>query len=98
MPIPQQGLQGAVSLEGRAQTQITISASATASVALNNGVYDVWCSIDCYLKVGLVPNDVAVSTGYLLRAGNTVPLFVDQDRKIGAIASSTATLCFHQVA
>lgn len=86
-------------LEGNAQiTPISVSSTGAQSAALTEGIYDVWCDVDVYLKVGDTASDVTTSTGYLLVAGNVVPLIVRDQKKIGGIlASGTGTLRAHRV-
>ena len=88
----------AISLSGNAQASIALSITAAQSAALPSGVYDVWATNDCYIKVNATANDVTVATGYLLRAGNTISIVVPTQEKIGAIvASGTGTLYYHRV-
>lgn len=86
-----------VDLEGRAQiTSVAVSAVAAQSAALPEGVYDVWCDVDVFLKVDPVANNVTTATGYLLRANNTMAVLVRGNSKIGAItASGSGTLRAH---
>lgn len=91
---------GAIQIEGRQQQSLAIGASAADSAELGSaGVYDVWSDVDCFIKVDSVAaDDVTDESGYLLRAGATLPLFIDAGRKIGAIAASgSGTLRFHKV-
>lgn len=85
-------------LEGNSQQSFAISSSAAQSAALHEGLYDVWSTIDCYIKVEETATDVTTSTGYILFAYNVVTLGIDESRKIGAItASGTGTLQIHKV-
>lgn len=91
-------ISDAVALSGFSQTTVSLSTSAAQSAALTAGIYDVWCDVDCYIKVAATANDVTTSTGYLLRAGNTIPLIIPDQQKIGGIVSSgTGTLTYHRV-
>lgn len=94
------GLQviDAVDLEGYAQASTSVSAIAAQTAALAEGIYDVWCDVDVYLKVAPTANDVTTSTGYLLRANNTVSVLIRKNSKIGAIAGGAGTLRYHKVA
>lgn len=87
----------AIDIEGLAQATLAVSASEAATAALTEGIYDVWCDVDVWLKVGTTVTGVTSSNGYLLRANNTVPLFVRDQSKIGAIAGGNGTLRFHKV-
>jgi len=86
-------------LEGNAQiTPVSLSTTGADSAALSEGIYDVWCDVNCYIKVGDTPNDVTTSTGYLLVAGNVVPLIIRQGKKLGGVVSTgTGTLSAHRV-
>lgn len=88
----------AISLSGNAQGTVSLSTTASQSAALTGGVYDVWSDVDCYIKVAATANDVTTSTGYLLRANNTIPIIVpDQEKLGGIVASGTGTLSYHRV-
>lgn len=87
-----------IALSGNAQGSISISGTAAQSSALTGGIYDVGSTVDCYVKVNATANNVTTSTGYLLRANNTIPLIVPDQEKIGAITSgATGTLTYHRV-
>lgn len=90
----------AVSLEGptRVRVDIALSTTAAQSAALDEGIYDVWSTVDTFIRVNPTANDVTAATGYLLRANVTVPLYVRSGSKIGGILSSgTGTLSYHRV-
>lgn len=90
----------AIVLSGNAQgTSLAVSNIGAQTAALDGGLYDIWCDVDVFLKVATTASDVTTSTGYLLRANNTVPLLIPQDlEKIGAITSAaTGTLRYHKV-
>lgn len=108
LPVAQTSVGGAarvtdsISLSGNAQASVALSTTEAVSAALDSGVYDVWCASDCYLKVATAAlhtaTPVTTSNGYLLRAGNTVPIYVPDQEKIGGIvASGTTTLYYHKV-
>lgn len=61
------------------------------------GLYDLWCDVDVYLKVGTTANDVTTSTGYLLRANTTVPFIIGAGDRLGGIAGSSGTLRYIKV-
>lgn len=90
----------AIYLEGNAQGSVAMSTTGAQSAApVDNGFYDVWSTVDCYIKVATTADDVTTATGYLLRANNTVTVFLKAGRKLGAIvASGTGTLYYHKVA
>src|SRR5262245_23148834 len=89
----------AIDIEGRARiTQLSTSTSGAQTAVLAEGIYDVWASADTFIKIAATASDVTTSTGYLLRANNTVSIFIRAGSRIGAIlASSTGTLDAHMV-
>lgn len=87
-----------VDIEVHTQANFAITAAAAQSSALDEGIYDLWTTTDCYVKVAPTANDVTTSTGYLLRAGSTVPFAIRKGSNIGAITSGAAgTISFHRV-
>lgn len=87
----------AVSISGYQQQTLALSSSGAQTAALSGGVYDVWATADCYLKVGAAAGDVTSATGYLLRAATTLPVVVPEGQRIGAVVpSGTATLSLHR--
>lgn len=88
-----------IDIENDAQGQVATSTIAAHSAALSEGVYDVWSAVDTYIKVAASANDVTTSTGYLLRANQTIPVWVSNGNKIGGIlVTGTSTLSYHRVA
>lgn len=88
----------AIIISGFSQATVALSTTAAQSAALDAGEYDVWSDVDCYIKVAATANDVTTSTGYMLRANNTVPVIVPSQEKLGGIvASGTGTLTYHRV-
>jgi hypothetical protein len=91
----------AVDIRGRQQASVAFNGTAAVSNTLVEGIYDLWATADCYLAVSnsnAVANAVASNTGYLLRAGNTVPFRIRPGDIIGVIqASASGTLAFVQV-
>jgi len=87
-----------VDLEGYAQATLSSATSAAQTAALIEGVYDVWCDQDTYIKIGTTANDVTSGTGYLLRQNNTITALIRQNSKLGAIMSTaTGTVVYHKV-
>lgn len=89
----------AIVLSGNAQgTALTTAVAPSAqTAALPGGLYDIWSDVDIYIMVAADASTVTTSTGYLLRANNTVPLLLPQDgEKIGAIGA-VGTLRYHKV-
>jgi hypothetical protein len=91
-------MNNAIYIENQTQASFAISSTAAQSSALERGYYDVWSTIDCYLRVDETATGVTTANGYMLFSGNTITLFVDDQRKIGAItAAGTGTLSLHKV-
>lgn len=86
-----------VDLEGNAAETVAVSAAAAQGRVLPEGIYDVWCTVDVYVKVAPTANDVTVANGYLIRANNTVSVLVRTGSRIGAVAGGAGTLSYHQV-
>lgn len=87
-----------VDIEGYEAGTVSLSTTAAASAALEEGIYDVWADVDCYIRLSAAPTAVTTSNGYLMRVGNTMPYLVKNGSKIGAIvASGTGTLKYHKV-
>jgi hypothetical protein len=86
-------------LKGNSQGALSVSAAAAETSAFTlRGLYDMWCDVDVYLKVGSgTVTDVTSGNGYLLRANTTVPFIIDENDKIGAITSGDGTLRYHKV-
>lgn len=91
-------------LQGNARgTDLSVSATAAQTAVLPGGLYDIWCTVDVYIKIAAVANDVTTATGYLLRANTATndnklrTLLTDDIYKIGAIAGGAGTLSFHLV-
>lgn len=88
-----------VSLHGKAQATFTLSTTADQGSALLSGIYDVWSDVDCFVKVSeAASTGLTTSTGYLLRANNTVAMDIPDQKKIGAIvAAGTGNIYYHRV-
>lgn len=86
--------------EGNAQARLALTVAAAQTSALNEGVYDVWCTVDCYIKVDPVDATASLTTltGYLIKAGNVVPVVIRQGSMLGGIVGAgTGTLSYHRV-
>jgi hypothetical protein len=87
-----------VQIEGYSQGTVSISGTGAQSAALEIGQYDLWSDVDCWIKIAEgTASDVTSSTGYLLRANNTITFDIRDQRKIGAIAGGAGTLRYHKV-
>ncbi len=88
-----------IQIKGFEQQSFEISSTGAQSPAMEAGIYDVHCAIDCYIKVDTTASNVTTDTGYLLMAGNVVPVKIPNGNKLGAITSAaTGTIYFHRVA
>lgn len=87
-----------INIRGNAAATLSVSGTAAQTAALTGGLYDVWCTVDVYVKTAGTANDVTTANGYLIRVGETLPAMVVQNGdKIGAIAGSAGTLSYHKV-
>lgn len=95
--------QAAAVIEGRRAKQLTIGAAAAVTPVLEEGVYDCWCDVDCFVRVARADNltperglDVSVTNGYKIATGNVVSIQVTEQRLIGAIAVGAGTFNYHK--
>lgn len=87
-----------IDLFDKTRTDVSLTTTAAQSAALDEGVYDIWTTADTYIRIATDASGVTTANGYLLRANNTIPVFVRQNHKIGGIlASGTGTLSIHEV-
>lgn len=87
-----------IDIEGWSARQVAVSGQATQTGRLREGVFDVWCDVACFIKVGEEASDVTASSGYPILANNVVSVFVRRGRRIGAITGgSSGTFSFHRV-
>lgn len=77
-------------------TDLTITGTANQTPALIEGIYDVLCTVDAYIKVAPDASTVTTSNGYLVKANNMIPVYVRANSKIGVIGTSGSML-FHKV-
>lgn len=104
MAVPIMGVQRSnlypdfLDLEERAAATLAVSAAAAQTATLDEGIYDIWCTVDVYIRIAPVATGVTVANGYLIRAGNSVPVLVRAGSRIGAIAAGAGTLSYHMVA
>lgn len=92
----------AIAIHGQALGVIALSTTGNQSAALAAGIYDIESDVDCQIKVSTVANNVTAGNvaggGYKLRSGQTIPIIVPDQYKIGAIViAGTGTLTFHRV-
>jgi hypothetical protein len=86
-----------IDIAGHIQHQLAVSAVAAQTNVLPEGIYDVWCTVDVYIKVAKIATGVTTSNGYKIAAGNTVAVTIPADHKLGAIAGGAGTLSYHRI-
>jgi len=90
-----------INIEGRTQDVLSFSGTAADTDALAAGVYDVYSTIDCHIKVDADDaSDVTADDsggGYKLFANNMVTLLLGKSLKIGAIGAAAGKLYYHRV-
>jgi hypothetical protein len=89
-------IDDSIDIEGYAAVTLAVSAAAAQTALLEEGVYDVWCTVDVFIKVAATANDVTAANGYLIRQNNTVAVYVRDQSRIGAIAGGAGTLSYHK--
>lgn len=84
-------------LRGRMQQNIPVELTVTKSDPLAGGVYDIWATVDCYVAISRI--DLTADNGYIVFAGNVLPVQIEQGDYIATIAAGNfeGLLCFHQV-
>jgi hypothetical protein len=91
----------AVSISGKTQTRLTLSASAAATAALAAGTYQASSDVDCWIRVEPLAatgtTGLTSSTGFPLFAGNGVPVLVPEGFFVAGIAASAGTLVLFPV-
>jgi len=88
---------GGADIFNSAAGTLAVSAVAAQTAVLPEGQYHVWCSVECFIKVGATANDVTAANGYIVRADTTVAVPVRPGHRIGAIAGGAGTLSYHKV-
>ena len=88
-----------IDIAGRAQASFAYTNAAADADDLAEGIYDVWATTDCYIKVHPTDaSDVAANTGYILFANQVIPVLIGYQHHLGAIRSATnGTLYYHQI-
>lgn len=93
-----QAVINGIDIENNAAAQLALTIAAGATAALDEGWYDVWSDIDCWIRVTTAVAGVTTLTGYKIFAGDRpVPVFVRKGSKIDAIAGASGTLNYHRV-
>lgn len=86
-----------VDIEGHAQIMKTVAVAADQTAALPAGIYDVFVTVETYIKVAAEAADVTVNTGYPVPVNGSVAVIVAEGRKIGFIGSGAGVLRAHRV-
>ncbi len=91
-------INDAIDISGSAAATLAVSTSAAHTTnPVGEGLYDVWCTVDVYIKTAVTANDVTTANGYLIRQNTTKKVAVRSDERIGAIAGGAGTLSYHKV-
>lgn len=99
-------------IDGRSQKTFVLSTTGAMSAPVEQGVYDIWSDVDCWIKVAdsldrstgnkaVTPNraqDVTTATGYKLYANNVISVEIDENRQLGAVAGGAGNIFFHRTA
>lgn len=91
--------ENSINIQGSSAISLSVSTSAVQTPArLDPGVYDVWCDVDVFIKVGQsAANDVTTANGYKIVTPNVVPIQITSASYLGAIAGGAGTLKYHKV-
>jgi hypothetical protein len=87
----------AVDIQSQKTQSLAVSSTAAVVQAQESGVFDLWCATEVAISIG--PSSVATvtaTTGYLLRANNTVPFKVTKGNYIQAITASASDTLYFQ--
>jgi len=90
----------AVILAGNAQAQLSISGTGVDVNSLTGGKYDVWTTVDCFIKIHATDaTGVTITTGYPVYAAATpLRVVIPDTYALGAITSGAAgTLSYMKV-
>lgn len=89
-------------LEGSAANQLVLAAAtATPSGPVVEGVYDVWALVgDVYVRVNAQGDATSVTAGngYLLRAGNTITVYIRPGSQFNVLSVAGTTFVYHRTA
>jgi len=93
-----------VNILGKRAIPIVTSAAYAQTDMLETGIYDVYVSVDTFIRVANFKaespdraQDVTVTNGYRIAAGNTIPVFVPTGCRIGAIAAGAGAMILHRI-
>lgn len=76
---------------------VATSTTAAETLPLTGGVYDVSCTVDCFIRVGVNVPALTQANGYPLYANNTVPFLVWEGSTIGVISATAGTMRYIKV-
>jgi hypothetical protein len=91
------GAAGGADIFNSAAGTLAVSAAAAQTAVLPEGLYHVWCTVECFIKVAVTANDLTAANGYIVRTSTTVAVPVRSGMRIGAIAGGAGTLSYHKV-
>jgi len=89
----------ALRIQGKTGARVSISSTAAKSNALPGGLYKVYSTCDCYIKIGQDTTadpvtGVTTSTGDVLFQNNTELYWLNDQDKFGVITSGSDTGTF----
>ena len=97
-------MDDAVKIEGFRGGSIPLLVNTgTQTVPLEVGQYavssdvDIWIRVSNKTEIGNRAQDVTGADGYRIFAGNVETVYVDNGRRIGAIAASAGTMFYHRI-
>lgn len=86
-------------IEGKTRINLAFAANTAVqtAAAARATTYAIWSTVDCFLKIDEVADDVTLTTGYPLFAGNLVPFACGTNSKVGVIGATAGTLSLFPV-
>jgi hypothetical protein len=88
-----------VDIRNRKPLSLAVTTAAALKQVGCSGIYDMWCATEVAIRIS-TSNEASLTatTGYILRANNSVSFIIDANQYIQAItASGSDTLYFHKV-
>ena len=87
--------QNTVDIREEVLSTLSVSSTSASKQILENGIHDLWCATDVFIRIGGSVAAVTTTTGYLLRANNTVPFAISKGDYIVAITASASDTLYH---
>lgn len=85
----------ALRIQGKTGGRLSISSTGAETAAQAGGMYKVYATCDCYIKIGTgTVTDVTTSTGDVLFQNNTELYWLNDGDKFGVISSGSDTGTF----